>query len=315
MSATPDDTAALIVVVGSLNIDLVVRAPRLPLPGETLSGDGFAQHEGGKGGNQAVAAARCGARVAMLGRVGDDAHGERLLRALRGDGIDCSAVGHDTRLPTGVAAITVAHSGENSIVVVPGANRGLLPSHIDASAALIAGAKLLVAQLESPLVTVAHALALARRAGVATLLNAAPATSLPAEVLQSLDWLVVNQIEAQLLSGMTVHDQPSASAAAQALHAMGPRQVVVTLGAGGLVHADLGGTRHFPALPAQAIDSTGAGDTFVGGLAACLALGMGMGIDDALRWGQAAAAIAVERHGAQPSMPTRAEVQARAQGM
>jgi ribokinase len=305
------EAAAQVVVLGSLNVDLVVRAPRLPRAGETLSGKSFATHEGGKGGNQAVAAARLGAQVAMIGRVGNDAHGERLLAALRADGIDCAAVQRDARQATGVAAITVAQDGENSIVVVSGANQGLLPAHIDASAALLEGARLLVAQLETPLVTVAHALALARRAGVVTLLNAAPATSLPAEVLQSLDWLIVNQDEAQALSGLPVHDVPSATSVAEALRGMGPRQVVVTLGAAGLVHANLGGARHAAALPAEAVDSTGAGDTFVGGLAACLA--QGATTDDALRWAQAAAAIGVTRHGAQPSMPTREEVQARLQ--
>jgi len=308
-AANRSDRQRRVVVVGSLNLDLVVRAGRLPLPGETVLGDGFAVHEGGKGGNQAVAAARMGAAVAMLGCIGADAHGERLRQALQGDGIDVEALVVDPQAATGVATITVAHEGENCIVVVSGANHALQPAHIDAAAALIGGAAVLVAQLETPLATVLRALQIARRAGVITLLNAAPLLPLPPQTLGLVDWLIVNENEAHGLSGLPVDDVPQAQRAAEALRAQGARQVVLTLGAGGIVHADANGARHAPALSAQAVDSTGAGDTFVGSLAAGLALGLSAA--EALRQGQAAAAISVTRHGAQPSMPMRAEVQAR----
>ena len=293
-------------VVGSLNVDLVVRAPRLPQPGETLIGDGFASHPGGKGANQAVAAARMGVTVAMLGRVGDDEHGRLLLAALQREGVHCGAVGLDARLPTGVAAIVVARDGENSIVVVPGANQGLTSPHVAQAAEHIVTARVVVAQLETPQDTVFDALDRARRAGAITLLNAAPAAALSARQLESVQWLVVNEGEAGLLLGKPVDDVAQARTAALALRALGPPDVVLTLGANGLVHACADGVMHHPTAAVTAVDSTGAGDTFVGVLAAALA--QGWPAAEALRWGQAAASIAVTRRGAQAAMPTRAEV-------
>ena len=304
----PEPTSG-VVVVGSLNVDLVVRAQRLPQPGETLTGDSFATDQGGKGANQAVAAARTGVPVAMIGRVGGDDHGRRMLAALQHEGIDATAVGMDDALPTGVAAIIVAHDGENCIVVVPGANHALGVPHIDAQAARLAAARVVVAQLETPQAIVFHALRLARRAGAVTLLNAAPAAALSREQLQAVQWLVVNEGEAATLLGTPVDDVAQARAAAQALRALGPGDVVVTLGANGLVHAGATGVTHHTTAAVKAVDTTGAGDTFVGVLAACLA--EGLPADEALRRGQAAAAIAVTRHGAQAAMPTRAEVLAR----
>ena len=304
----PEPTSG-VVVVGSLNVDLVVRAQRLPQPGETLTGDSFATDQGGKGANQAVAAARMGVPVAMIGRVGGDDHGRRMLAALQHEGIDATAIGVDDALPTGVAAIIVAHDGENCIVVVPGANHALGVPHIDAQAARLAAARVVVAQLETPQAIVFHALRLARRAGAVTLLNAAPAAALSREQLQAVQWLVVNEGEAATLLGTPVDDVLQALAAAQALRALGPGDVVVTLGANGLVHAGAAGVTHHTTAAVKAVDTTGAGDTFVGVLAACLA--EGLPADEALRRGQAAAAIAVTRHGAQAAMPTRAEVLAR----
>jgi ribokinase len=295
-----------VLVVGSLNIDLVVHAPRLPRPGETLTGDGFATDQGGKGANQAVAAARMGVRVAMLGRVGDDDHGRRLLAALQRDGIDTRAVGVDDARPTGVALITVASDGENSIVVVPGANHGLRTAHADAAFAGLTQARVVVAQLEIPQETVFAALQQARSAGAITLLNAAPAAALSAAQLACVQWLVVNEGEAAGILGTAVDTLDQARAAAQALRARGPGDVVITLGADGLVHAGADGVTHHATQPVQAVDTTGAGDTFVGVLAAGLA--QGWPAAQALRWGQAAAAIAVTRRGAQSAMPTRAEV-------
>ena len=297
-----------VVVVGSLNVDLVVHAPRLPLPGETLIGDRFATDQGGKGGNQAVAAARMGARVAMLGRVGDDTHGTRLVQALKREGIECGGVSVDNTRPSGVASIMVANSGENCIVVVAGANHGLMPAHVEAHAAVLQAAKVVVAQLETPLASVLLALRLARQGGATTVLNAAPAATLSAQQLSVVDWLVVNESEAQALVGLPAGDAAQARLAALALRALGPRHVVVTLGGAGLVHAAESSVAHHAAAHVQAVDATGAGDTFVGALAACLASGELP--EAALQWGQAAAAVAVTRRGAQSAMPSRAEVRA-----
>jgi ribokinase len=298
-----------VVVVGSLNLDLFFQAPRLPRPGETLTGSDFSVDQGGKGANQAVAARRVGARVAMVGRVGVDANGERLVDALVREGIDCGAIGREPGRPTGVAAITVATGGENSIVVVPGANHSLTPAHVEAATGLLGAARIVVVQLEVPLDAVAAALALAGAAGAQTLLNAAPAVALPDELLASLDWLVVNEGEAASLLGAPVDDLSQAVAAGEALRARGPKHVLVTLGGAGLVHADAHGTTHLAAPTVTAVDTTGAGDTFVGALAAALA--QGLAPDAALRWGQAAAALAVTRRGTQSAMPTRADILAR----
>lgn len=331
--------AATVVVVGSLNIDLVVRAPRLPRPGETLFGSHFSTDEGGKGANQAVAAARMGAQVAMLGRVGADGHGQRLRAALHRQGIDCAALGVDEVQPTGVASIVVAADGENSIVVVPGANHTLTADHVIACGPLLAAARIVVLQLEVPLPAVAAALRCARAARVTTVLNAAPAAALGDDLLALVDWLIVNEGEAQVLLGESAGEGLDGVAAAQVAaeklrarlvqpgQGQGPeqgqgqgqghppgasKQVVVTLGAAGLVHADADGVTHHAAASARAVDATGAGDTFVGALAAGLALGASPA--DALRDAQAAAAIAVTRHGSQSAMPTRDEVAASRSG-
>jgi len=300
---------AEVVVVGSLNVDLFVHAPRLPRPGETLTGTDFATDQGGKGANQAVAAARIGARVAMVGRLGRDAHGERLREALLQDGIACAGVGDDDALPTGVATIVVAPDGENCIIVVPGANHGLTAQHVEAQAGVITAARVVVLQLEIPLPAVDAALQLAHAAGITTLLNAAPAVALSARQLSLVDWLVVNEGEAASLTGQQVTDAAQAQAAARTLRARGPAHVVITLGAAGLVHATGDDIDHLAAPAAHAVDSTGAGDTFVGALAASLA--QGLAPIAALRWGQAAAALAVTRRGTQSAMPTRADVLAR----
>jgi len=299
-AAVPD-----VVVVGSLNLDLVVCAPRLPRPGETLIGSDFATDEGGKGANQAVAAARMGARVAMIGRVGRDAHGARLRAALQREGVDDAGVGDDDR-PTGVASIVVAAGGENCIVVVPGANQALQPRHVEACATLLVAARIVVLQFEIPMPAVIAALQQARAGGATTVLNAAPAAELATSTFALVDWLIVNEEEAGSLLGAPVTDPAQARAAAVALRARGPRHVVVTLGAAGLVHVDAGGALLLGAPPVRALDSTGAGDTFVGALAAALA--RGLPADAALRWGEAAAALAVTRPGTQSAMPMRAQV-------
>jgi ribokinase len=291
----------MIVVIGSINMDLVLRVPRMPLPGETLTGGAFRTIPGGKGANQAVACARLGRDpVAMVGCVGDDAFGTTLRAALAADGIDVS---HVTTLPgvaTGVASILVDAEGQNSIVIAGGANDLLTPAHIDAALPLIARASIVVLQLESPPDTVRHAIAVAHGLGKTVVLNPAPAASLPADVLAQVDYLVPNEIEAAMLLGAQATAADHAGSAA-ALRAMGCRNVLVTLGAKG-VHAALAdGSHDFSARAVRAVDTTAAGDTFIGGFVAALAAGANPA--DAIDLGQRAAAIGVTRIGAQTSIP------------
>jgi ribokinase len=308
MPAPSSVASAAVVIVGSLNMDLRVQTPRLPAPGETLIGTGFSTDSGGKGANQAVAAARMGAAVAMLGRVGRDAHGAALTQALRTDGIDTSSVGEDTAAPTGTAVILLMPDGENSILVIPGANHRFRPAHIADNAEGLRKARVVVAQLECPLDTVRAALTLAHGTGVCTVLNAAPAQPLDDALLATVDWLVVNEIEAAMLTGLPADTPAQIEAAAHALRQRGPSQVVVTLGSAGLLHVGPDGALALPAPRVTAVDTTGAGDTFVGALAAGLA--SGLPIPAALTRAQHAAALAVTRLGTQSAMPTRAEVDA-----
>ena len=298
-----------IVVVGSLNVDLVVHAPRLPFAGETLLGNGFSTDEGGKGANQAVAAARMGGTVAMVGRVGADAHGRRLLDALDRAGVDRSAVAADPVRATGVASIVVAADGQNTIVVAPGANDGVDVAQVDASAPMLREARVVVVQLEIPWSAAARALRLARATGVVTVLNAAPAMALTRAQLVDVDWLVVNESEAALLAGRPATPLADALLSAAALASLGPAHVVLTRGSAGLVHASSSGVVQAAGFEVAPVDSTGAGDTFVGTLAVALAAGRPAA--SALRRAQAAAALSVTRRGSQSAMPTRAEVESR----
>ncbi|MDI4631642.1 ribokinase [Pelomonas sp. V22] len=293
---------AKVVVVGSLNMDMVSHSLRLPAPGETLVGHDFVMAPGGKGGNQAVAAARLGASVAFVSRVGTRQHGEALLQALRDEGIDTSGSTVDPQALPGIAVIMVAsEGGENSIVYVPGSNADLSPADVQASRALLQAAKVVVAQLEVPMPAIAEAFAIARAAGVTTVLNAAPALQVSDELLAVSDWLVVNETEAGQMSG-----EAEPLAAAHALLKRGPRQVLVTLGAQGALLVTGEGVQTASAATVKAVDTVGAGDTFVGGLATGLA--EGMTAIEAVRLGQAAAAIAVSRSGVQSAMPRRAEL-------
>lgn len=291
-----------VVVVGSLNMDMVAHSPRLPAPGETLVGHDFVMAPGGKGGNQAVAAARLGASVAFVSRVGTRQHGEALLQALRDEGIDTSGSTVDATALPGIAVIMVAsEDGENSIVYVPGSNADLKPADVQASRTLLQAAKVVVAQLEVPMPAIAQAFAIARAAGAVTVLNAAPALQVSDGLLAVSDWLVVNETEAGQLSG-----EPEPLAAAQALLKRGPKQVLVTLGAQGALLVTGEGVQKASAATVKAVDTVGAGDTFVGGLAT--GLSEGMTAIEAVRLGQAAAAIAVSRSGVQSAMPRRAEL-------
>jgi ribokinase len=295
-------TEAAIAVVGSLNLDLVVRVPRLPGPGETVSGDDVFRNPGGKGANQAVAAARLGRRVAMVGCVGDDEAGRELLASLEADGVDRSRVRVVDGVPTGTAFITVGEDGENQIVVSPGANARLTPDDVAAGTALAAAAVTLL-QLEVPLETVAAA---ARTAGGTVVLNPAPVRALPSALLGEVDVLVPNRVElAQLAAGRVPATVEEAAELAGRLPA---RAVVVTLGADGALVVEHGRARHVPAVPVRPVDTTAAGDAFCGGLADALAAGAAL--EDAARRAVRVAAAACLRQGAQASLPTPADLRA-----
>jgi ribokinase len=295
-----------VVVVGSLNMDLVVRAPHLPVPGETLLGGGFSTTPGGKGANQAVAAARLGAGTAMIGCVGEDAFGRQLRGGLELDHVDASAVRTVPGRSSGVALIVVDDGGRNGIVVVPGANGDLAPEDIDGQAHLIAGTRVVALQLETPLATVEHAARAAKRQGKIVVLNPAPAQPLPPSLIGCADFLVPNEIEAAMLTGLRVESIESATEVARRLRLQGAANVLVTLGERGVVAVTSAGVQHFPARRVQAVDSTGAGDTFIGGF--CAALATGRTVTDAIAFAQAAAAISVTRPGAQASIPFAQEV-------
>lgn len=300
---------ARVVIVGSLNMDLVTRAPRLPRAGETLAGQSFVTVPGGKGANQAVAAARLGASVAMVGCVGDDAYGEQLRTALLAEGIDCQAVTPVSGESTGVALIVVDDSSQNAIVIVAGGNGHVTASVVDSFDALLSGSEVIICQLEVPLDTVGHVLKRGHELGKTVILNPAPASGpLPAEWFAWIDYLIPNESEATALTGLPVDSTASADAAASALLKAGVSKVIVTLGEQGALFASASRSEHFPAPKVQPVDTTAAGDTFVGGFAAALADGKSE--SDAIRFGQVAAALSVTRSGAQPSIPTFAEVQA-----
>lgn len=299
-------TAADILVLGSVNRDLIVHAPRLPLPGETLRGQRFGSCLGGKGANQAVAAARLGARVALAARVGLKENGAAMVAQLQAEGVDTRAIVQPADEVPGVALIVVgAEDGENQIVTVAGSN-GTLPLE-QVEALELGGLRWLVAQQELPLASVTRAFERAHAAGVKTLLNAAPFRPGCEALLPHVDLLVVNALEAQALVTTLGGGVAEPEALALALRAQGPAAVLVSLGAEGLCWVDAEGTRGVPARKVKAVDTVGAGDTLVGALVTALA--EGQPLENALAFAQAAAAIAVSRPGVQDAMPRRDEVE------
>jgi ribokinase len=299
-------TKPRIVVLGSLNLDLVYRMSRMPAAGETLASEDSAIFCGGKGANQAVACARMGAAVSMIGRVGDDPAGHKLCGALAEEGIALDGVITTPDILSGTAVIFLTPDGQNRIVLAGGANALLSPEDVAAHAAEFDDARVLVCQLEVPLETVEAAATLAAARGVPLLLNPAPARALPNDLLRHVAYLVPNESEIFALTGTVARDVASAKQAAGLLLERGVRCVIVTLGASGIVIADEKGFRHMPAMPATVVDTTAAGDSFIGGFATGIA--ERLSVDDAARLGLNVARVCVSRAGAQASLPRRDEI-------
>ncbi len=300
-----------ILIVGSLNADLVVRAPHFPQPGETISGGDLQVIPGGKGANQAVAAARLGADVSMLGRVGKDNFGNFLLDNLKTNYVDSQLVQRDDA-STGTAIIVVDSNGQNSIVLSPGANGKV--SSADVEHASFLHHKLLLLQLEIPTPTVLRAAQRAKENNVRVILNPAPAKSIPDELIALADFIIPNETELSLLTGMDVNDIPSTETAARVLLQRGAKHVIVTLGSKGALIVDMDmsprrhgdASTHIDSYPVEVVDTTAAGDAFIGGFAVSLE---SSSLLDAVRYGCACGALATTKFGAQPSLPTKAEVE------
>lgn len=295
-----------IIVVGSTNTDMVIKAARIPRPGETILGGAFLMNAGGKGANQAVAAARLGGRVRFVAKTGNDVFGQESRKGFIEAGIDAGFVFTDPHAPSGVALITVDEKGENSIAVASGANALLSVADVESAAGAFEDEAILLMQLEVPLETVRHAAARAREKGITVILNPAPACSLPQALLRNVSIITPNETEVKLLTGIDITNGATANAAAQVLHAKGVETVIITLGAQG-AFVSSGATSFFvPAPKVTAVDTTAAGDVFNGALA--VALSEKKELPQAVAFACKAAAISVTRLGAQASAPFRAEL-------
>lgn len=302
------ENKSLVTVVGSCNMDLVVKSPRIPVVGETILGGDFLIIPGGKGANQAVAAAKLGAKVNFIAQLGDDDFGDEAIENLKKQGVNTKLITRNSNAATGVALIVVDHDGNNSIVVAPGANEALSPADIDNVEYAIASSGVLVLQLETPIETVEHAAKLAKLHGVRVILNPAPAQKLSDELLKNVDILTPNETEANILTGIDVVDADSAMQAAMGLMARGIGAVVLTMGVNGLLLAKQKETRLIAAKKVNAVDSTAAGDAFTGALACGLTEQMELA--EAVEFANCTAALSVTKTGAQPSLPDRSEVMA-----
>ena len=298
---------ASIVVVGSSNTDMIIQLDPIPRPGETILGGEFYTAAGGKGANQAVGAARAGGNVTFVARVGRDMFGDQAVAGFQRDGICVDHVLCDKTAPSGVALIFVAKDGENSIAVAGGANAKLMSADVKRAAKAIRSAAVVVMQLETPLETIEAAAALAARAGVRVILNPAPARPLPDSLLRLVSILTPNETEAELLTGIKVDDETGAAKAADKLRSRGVPTVILTLGPRGAFVADATGKQLVPGFRVKAVDTTAAGDIFNGALSVALAEGKPLPV--AVRFANAAAALSVTRLGAQPSAPTRKEIE------
>ncbi|MGF1682295.1 ribokinase [Photobacterium minamisatsumaniensis] len=296
-----------LVVLGSVNADHVLQVASFPRPGETLHGHSYCVIPGGKGANQAVAAARLGADIAFIASVGDDSFGHNIRNDFEKEGMNIEGVMIEQNMPTGIAMIQVAATGENSIAISAEANGCLNPERLAPHHHLIKSADTLLMQLETPLATIEAAAKVAKLAGTRVVLNPAPAQTLSDDLLQLVDMITPNETEAELLTGVKVDDVTSAQQAADKLHAKGIKQVMITLGSQGVWISENGKGQQIPGFRVDAKDTTAAGDTFNGALLTGLQEGRTM--DNAIRFAHAAAAISVTRIGAQTSIPHRREVE------
>lgn len=295
-----------IVVVGSCNTDMVIKADRLPVPGETILGGTFFMNPGGKGANQAVAAARMGGSVTLISKTGNDVFGKQSVMLYNAENIKTDYVFSDPKHPSGVAMITVDSNGENCIVVASGANASLSPADIDKARKEIESSDLVLMQLEIPVETVEYVAEMAHRKGIPVILNPAPARTLPETLLKNLYIIIPNKSEAEILSGIKVTDQESARKAAAIISAKGVDIVVITLGSQGALIKDKEEYHFVEAFKVDTIDTTAAGDTFCGSL--CVGLSEGKSISEAVEMAARAAALTVTRMGAQGSIPYRPEL-------
>lgn len=295
-----------IIVVGSSNTDMVIKASKFPVPGETILGGEFFLFPGGKGANQAVAAARLGGNVTFIAKVGNDIFGEQSLEQFKKEGIRTDYVFRDPTHPSGVALITVDAKGENTIVVAQGANGTLSTTDIAKAAHEFEQAEIVLIQLEIPIETVLQAAALARQSGKKAILNPAPAATLPSEIFPNLYLITPNESEAETITGIKVTDIDSAKKAAEKIIEKGVANVIITLGPEGAYIYNESGGRKVPTPKVVAVDSTAAGDIFNGALA--VAISEGQSLDDAVKFANGAAALSVTRMGAQASAPYRKEL-------
>jgi ribokinase len=296
-----------IAVVGSANTDLITFADKFPRPGETLFGQNFDLGFGGKGANQAIAARLCGAQVLMVAKVGKDLFGEATVRNFNSFGVDTTHVKIVEGAPTGVAPIFVEPGGQNRIIVVKGANDRLTPADVDAAAAELSRVHTIIMQFEVPLATIYHTVRFARAHNIRCIVNPAPAVPASLGDLAGADYFIPNETEAELITGLPVQTIEQAGACAAALLGKGFRRVVITLGARGALLADATGHVHIPPFPVTAVDTTGAGDAFIGSLAVFLAEGAPE--KDAIARASLYAALSTTRVGTQKSFPTRAELE------
>ena len=295
-----------IIIVGSTNMDMVVKTTHIPVPGETVLGGSFFMNPGGKGANQAVAVARLGGDVTFVSKMGNDVFGKQSFQLMDEEGIDTRYIVSDDELPSGVALITVDEAGENSIVVAQGANANLLASDIQPALNEIEQFSILLLQLEIPMSTVEFIAVRASQKNILVILNPAPATKLSDQLLQHIDILTPNESEASILSGIPITDMESAKKAAQAIHELGVKSVIITLGPLGALILDQGAFHLVRAKQVETVDSTAAGDVFNGGLA--VALAEGKSLVEAVDFACEAAAFSVTRLGAQSSIPYRNEL-------
>lgn len=301
-----------IVVIGSLNMDMVVRINNMPQIGETILGNGLATIPGGKGANQAIAAARLGAQVSMIGRVGDDDHGKVLISNLKAAGVDTEGVLIDDKAHTGLAFINVTDIGDNSIIVVPGANHCCKPSDVDKNIKLIKKANVVIVQLEIPIETVIHAIETAKKLGKKVILNPAPAANLPADLYRKIDIITPNESELEVLTTTKSRKDDAYQIRCKELLEKGIDTVIVTLGKKGAAMINNNGFEYFPAVKVQAIDTTAAGDSFTAAFAA--ALMEGAEYEEAIQFANNVAALVATRKGAQTSLPWKPEVKAFIEG-